>query len=77
MYEKYYLLARADMLSFSETIELLRSVYPNKPLESIFSDAVRLKRGIIHSEARGIRGTTYQKDKIYLDGYVRVTNWIA
>jgi len=49
MYVKYYLLSTVDVLSFSDTVGLLISLYPEKSLESIFSDAVRLKRGIIHS----------------------------
>lgn len=49
MYIKYYLLATVDTLSFSDTVELLISLYPEKPRGSIFSDAVRLKRGITHS----------------------------
>jgi alpha-L-glutamate ligase-like protein len=77
MYIKYYLLDQVDTLSFSETIELLSTIYPKKPLESLFSDAVRLKRGIIHSDTCWISGTTYQKDKIYLGGYTRVESWIA
>ncbi|MDP2103829.1 MAG: DUF1704 domain-containing protein, partial [Candidatus Gracilibacteria bacterium] len=76
MYVKYYLLSTVDVLSFSDTINLLISLYPEKSLESIFSDAVRLKRGIIHSGTKGISGITYQKDKIYLDGYMRVKHWI-
>ncbi|MFZ2255538.1 MAG: hypothetical protein WAW59_03830 [Patescibacteria group bacterium] len=77
MYIKYYLLSAADTLSFAETSDLIRSLYPNKSLESIFSDTVRLKRGISRTEVRGVEGTTYQKDKIYLDGYTRVSSWIA
>lgn len=49
MYVKYYLLSTVDVLSFSDTVGLLTSLYPEKSLESIFSDAVRLKRGITHS----------------------------
>ncbi len=76
MFIKYYLLAVSDTLSFSETIEFLRVLYPEKSLESLFSDAVRVKRGITHSGTRWIQGTTYQKDKIYLDWYTRVKQWI-
>jgi len=76
MYVKYYLLSTVDVLSFSDTVGLLISLYPEKSLESIFSDAVRLKRGIIHSWVKGISWITYQKDKIYLDGYMRVKDWI-
>ena len=76
MYLKYYLLSVTDTLSFSETLDLLRTLYPGKTSESIFSDAVRLKRWITHSWTRSIPWTTYQKDKIYLDGYMRVKAWI-
>lgn len=44
MYYKYYLNSVADTLSFSETVEKLAAMYPEKPPASIFSDAVRLKR---------------------------------
>ncbi|MDD2565787.1 MAG: DUF1704 domain-containing protein [Candidatus Gracilibacteria bacterium] len=76
MYMKYYLLSIVDTLSFASTVEVLISLYPGKKLESIFSDAVRLKRGISHSGVEGIPGTTYRKDKIYLDGYNRISKWI-
>jgi hypothetical protein len=76
MYIKYYLLGIADTLSFSETIEFLRTLYPQKSLESLFSDAVRVKRGITHSWLRWTPWTTYQKDKIYLDWYMRVKKWL-
>ncbi|MBP9779222.1 DUF1704 domain-containing protein [Candidatus Gracilibacteria bacterium] len=76
MYLKYYLLSVTDTLSFSETLDLLRTLYPDKTSESIFSDAVRLKRGITHAGTRSTPGTTYQKDKIYLDGYMRVKDWL-
>lgn len=52
MYMKYYLLSMVDTLSFADTIEFLISLYPEKSLESIFSGAVRLKRGITHSETK-------------------------
>lgn len=76
MYIKYYLLSAADTLSFSETLDLVRSLYPGKSPESLFSDTVRLKRGISRTEVSGVEGTTYQKDKIYLDGYTRIQAWI-
>lgn len=76
MYIKYYLLSVADTLSFSETIDLIRMCYPEKSEVSLFSDAIRLKRGITHSEIKWTPWTTYQKDKIYLDGYMKVKKWI-
>lgn len=76
MYMKYYLLSIVDTLSFASTVEVLISLYPGKKLESIFSDAVRLKRWISHSGVEWIPGTTYRKDKIYLDWYNRISKWI-
>lgn len=76
MYAKYYLLSIADTLSFSELIDHLRMIYPDKSFESLFSDAVRFKRWIIHTATKWIHGTTYQKDKIYLAWYMHVKHWI-
>lgn len=76
MYHKYYLLSQVDTLSFSQTVALLHSVQSSKSHERLFSNATRLKRGIIDTSISGQVGTTYRKDKIYLDGYTLVRNWI-
>lgn len=76
MYIKYYLLDIADTLSFAELVDHLRMIYPDKSFESLFSDAVRLKRWVIHTATRWVPWTTYQKDKIYLAGYMRIKRWI-
>lgn len=76
MYLKYYLLAQADTLSFVQTVALLQSIYPDRPLDRVFRQAFRLKRGIQHTEVSGIHGTVYMKDKIYLDGYMKIKRWI-
>lgn len=75
MYIKYYLLSQADERNFAQTATLIQSLYPQYSIETVFAQTVRLKRGIIHTERDG-GGTTYQKDKIYLDGYSRVSEWI-
>lgn len=76
MYIKYYLLDKADTLSFSETLDLIRSLYPHKSIESLFADTVRIKRWVIHTATRLVSWTSYQKDKVYLDGYMRIRRWI-
>lgn len=76
MYLKYYLLSQIDTLSFVQSVALIQSVYPHNSLERTFAQVTRFKRGIIHTETSNTRGTTYQKDKIYLDGYMRVKEWI-
>ena len=75
MYFKYYLLSQVDTLSFVQTTQLLQSFYPNETPEKIFKKAFRLKRGLKHTEVSGVHGTTYQKDKVYLDGYYRLKTW--
>ena len=76
MFFKYYLVAHADELSFSQLVGLLRSIYPERSLEKIFSSASRFKRGIQNTSVSGIPGNSYQKDKIYLDGYQLVNEWV-
>ncbi len=75
-YFNYYAIAQADMLSFSQLIALLQSMYPERSFEKNFSSATRLKRGIVDTSISGIRWISYQKDKVYLDGYYNVKNWI-
>lgn len=76
MYFNYYLISQIDTLSFSQSVQLLQSVYPAYSLEKIFNQVTRFKRGIIHTENSLNRGNSYWKDKIYLDGYSRVSEWI-
>jgi protein of hypothetical function DUF1704 len=76
MFFNYYLVAHADELSFSQLVGLLRSIYPERSLEKIFSSASRFKRGIQNTSVSGIPGNSYQKDKIYLDGYQLVNEWV-
>lgn len=77
MYHKYYFLSQVDTLSFSQTVGLLHSVQSSLSNERLFSSATRLKRGMIHTDVSGQPGTTYRKDKIYLDGYTLVRDWIG
>lgn len=50
---------------------------PKSTPREVFVKTARLKRGLIHTEISGIAGTTFQKDKVYLDGYYRVREWIS
>lgn len=76
MYLKYYLLSQADQLSFSETASLVQSMYPKSTPRDIFGKTARLKRGLIDTSISGIAGTTFLKDKVYLDWYYRIKEWI-
>ncbi len=76
MYINYYLLAQADTLTFSQTTALIHSLFPHKSPKKIFAQAVRIKRGITHTDQADQGGTVYKKDKIYLDGYTHIKEWI-
>lgn len=77
MYFKYYLLAQIDTLSFVQSVQLVQSIQPTLSLEKAFLQVSRLKRGVIHTENPHAKGNSYWKDKIYLDGYNRVSEWIS
>lgn len=77
MYFKYYLLAQIDTLSFVQSVQLVQSIQPTLSLEKAFLQVSRLKRGVIHTENTDAKGNSYWKDKIYLDGYKRISEWIS
>lgn len=76
MFLNYHLLSQADTRSFAQTAALVQSFYPYDSIERVFAKTFRLKRGVIHTD-RADGGATYQKDKIYLEGYKRVHEWIT
>lgn len=75
-YFRYYELSQAETLSFSQLFSLMQALNPEKTLEQNFAFTMRLKRGITDTSVSGVRGISYQKDKVYLDGYYRVKKWI-
>lgn len=74
MYLKYYLCYEAEKTDFIWLAKLVRSFYPNKSQEQIFSDTHRIKRGISHTSHTHMQW--YMKDTIYLQWYLKVRNWI-
>ncbi|PID83947.1 hypothetical protein CSB09_03465 [Candidatus Gracilibacteria bacterium] len=75
MYLNYFILTQIDTLSFVESAGLIKSIFPHKNFAEIFTHTLRLKRGICDGSAK-TPGTTYWKDKIYVDGYIRTKKWI-
>jgi alpha-L-glutamate ligase-like protein len=76
MYLKYYLVTIASSHSFSELALRLKNYYPDDSLESIFNRCVRLKKWLMDTSVDATVGTVYEKDKIYLQGYIKIKKWI-
>ncbi len=76
MYEQYFLVSQAQHRSFSQLADTIRSLRSDRSLSYVFNLCLRLKRGIERTSIRG-EGVLYGKNKIYLDGYRRVADWIS
>lgn len=76
MYIKYYLVCIAHTYNFSELAERIRTYYPDVSNENIFSRVLRLKKWLCDTSLEGRSGTVYEKDKIYLQWYMKIKKWI-
>ena len=75
MYEKYILIKQAEENDFVSLANIIRWLHPNEWLLKIFRRTMRFKRWIQNTAFKWV-WTAYYKDKIYLDGYTKVKNWI-
>ena len=75
IYEKYYLLSQAEKTDFVSLANIIKWLYPEDGLLKIFRRTLRFKRWIQNTAFRW-EWTVYYKDKIYLDGYIKVKNWV-
>ncbi len=73
LYRKYVVTHELQKFTFSKAVEFVKFIYPDRSLEWIFKTVIRSKKWIIHTENTGV---WYFKDKIYLDGFTRVKQWI-
>ncbi|MFA7298382.1 MAG: tyrosine/phenylalanine carboxypeptidase domain-containing protein [Candidatus Absconditabacterales bacterium] len=69
LYKKYVVTHELQKFTFSKAAEYIRFIYPDRSLEGIFKTVIRSKKGMIHTENIG---TGYLKDKIYLDGLIKI-----
>ncbi len=76
MYIKYYLVSIAHTYSFSDLAERIRTYYPEASDENIFTRVLRLKKWLCDTSLEGRLGTVYEKDKIYLQWYIKIKKWI-
>ncbi|HKL43665.1 MAG TPA: tyrosine/phenylalanine carboxypeptidase domain-containing protein [Candidatus Absconditabacterales bacterium] len=73
-YKKYFLLKEAQKYSFSKLVDLVKFLYPEKRMEWVFMTILRLKKGIQDTSVVN-EGAIFMKEKVYLDGYMKVKDW--
>jgi hypothetical protein len=76
MHRKYVFVDFSEKMSFVELAEMLKDINPHRTLTWLFMAATRLKRWIVDTSLAHI-GTTFMKDKVYLDGYKKITSRIS
>ncbi len=75
IYKKYYLVREAQNYDFKRTFELIKFMYPEKEIESLFKWVLRIKKWII-TTATVHPWTVFFKDKLYLEGYYTIKELI-
>jgi len=75
IYNKYMLVHVSENMSFSKVCEFARDMHVSKSTVWTFKKALKLKRGIKDTSYIW-HGSTYMKDKVYLDGYRKINKWI-
>ncbi len=71
MYRKYYLLHAGKDRNFSEMVELMYALNPNRTYEGMFKSILRIKKGQILT-AQSTNSYLWMKDKVYVDGYLEL-----
>ena len=74
MFRKYLAVSQSATASFSDLAQQMREG-GKKSLVGIFKGVLRVKKWLQDTSVTWL-GTTYYKDKIYLDGYLNVRQWI-
>lgn len=75
MYEKYFLISKATETDFVWLANIIRAMYPDRSLLSIFRMTLRLKKWVKNTAFKW-EWTAYYKWKIYLDGFLGTKQWI-
>nr|MDD3719765.1 DUF1704 domain-containing protein [Candidatus Gracilibacteria bacterium] len=74
MYQNYYMIDQAKELDFQELSELGFKLKGNDYIK-VFKTITRFKKGIKDTSIKN-HGAFFSKDKVYLDGYIQVRDWI-
>lgn len=75
-HRKYVFVDFSEKMSFVELTQMLKDINPHRTLTWLFMAATRLKRWIIDTSLAHA-GTTFMKDKVYLDGYKKISHWVS
>jgi hypothetical protein len=73
IYKKYFLTKDLIRLNFSKAFDYIKFAYPERSIEGLFKTIIRSKRGTMHTDNIW---TWYYKDKIYLEGFEKITKHI-
>ncbi len=75
MHRKYVFLHFSEKMAFVELVQLLQDMNFNRTLPGLFRTIMRLKRWIMDTSI-ATTGTTFLKDKVYLEWHAKISNWI-
>ncbi len=75
IYKKYFLLREAQKYSFSKLVDLVKFLYPEKRIEWVFNTILRMKKWIMDTSVVN-EWAVFMKEKVYLDGYVKIKDWV-
>ena len=74
-YKKYFLLREAQKYPFSKIVDLVKFLYPEKRIEWVFNTILRMKKWIQDTSVSN-EWAIFMKEKVYLDGYVKIKAWV-
>jgi len=75
MYERYFSIIEWGKYDFSRLTDIIRWLDPNRSLSKVFKLSLRVKKGILNTSFVS-SWTVYMKDKVYLDGYLKIKNYM-
>ena len=75
MHRKYVFVDFSEKMSFSELVAMLYDLNSSRTIVSVFRAATRLKRWSIDTSLAQW-WTTFFKDKVYLDGHKKISDWV-
>ncbi len=73
IHRKYVFVDFSEKMSFMDIVSMLQDIRSHQTLKSLFRQTVRLKRWT-KDTSLGHAWTTFLKDKVYLDGYKKVSS---
>jgi len=75
MHRKYVFIDFSEKMNFVDLVGMLYDMNPHRTRIGLFRAATRLKRWCVDTSLAQ-SWTTFFKDKVYLDGYKKISRWI-